>query len=159
MPEAPPEVAVPEKLPPVPFEGVPGWAHPLDREIRGFHLFDQPMALGALDAPVETARQNGGPALEGDARLQVHLGAVAGEGLAACGENARVDFASETEAAPAVAAIEADSPETLVLGKLARRDIEDLGCLVEAQCSGPPYACEAEEQTDKESVEWQATRL
>ena len=56
MPQAPPEVAVAEQLPPVPLEGVPGGPDAVDREVGGLELLDQPLARLPLDAAVEAAR-------------------------------------------------------------------------------------------------------
>ena len=131
--EAPPEVAVAEQLPPVPLEGVSRRPDAVDGEIRGLELLDQPLPGRALDAAVEPARQHGGPVLDGDPRLEVHLGAVGRMRVASLVEDTGVDLLAEAQAPPAVSAVETDAAEALVLRQLAHGDFKYAVGFVESQ--------------------------
>jgi hypothetical protein len=48
------------------------------------------------------------------------------------GDDPGVNLGAEAEPPPAVAAVEADPPEALLLGQLANGDLEDLRCFVES---------------------------
>jgi hypothetical protein len=61
------------------------------------------------------------------------LAPVAGLGLAAILEDARVQFSAQAEAMPALAAFKADAPEALALGQFTDRDFKDPGCLIKFQ--------------------------
>ena len=124
VPEPAPEVAVAEQLPPVPLERVSGGPDPVDREVGRLELLDQPLARRALDAAVEPARQDGGPVLDRQARLEVDLGAVRGMEVSSLVEDTGVDLRPEAEPAPAVAAVETDAAEPLVLRQLANGDFK-----------------------------------
>ena len=54
-------------------------------------------------------------------------------GVLSLGEDAGVDLGAQAEPPPAVAPVEPDAPEALVLRQLANGDLEDAGILVEAQ--------------------------
>jgi hypothetical protein len=104
VPEASPEVAIGQKLAPVPLERVSGGPDPVDRQVGRLELLDQPLPRRALDAAVQPARQDGGPVLDGQARLEVDLGAVRGVEVSSLVEDTGVDLRPEAEPAPAVAA-------------------------------------------------------
>ncbi len=133
MAEAPPEVAVPEELASVPLERVTRGPDPVDREVGGLELLDQPVAGLTLDAAVQAPGQNGRPVLDGDPRLEMDLAAVSRVRVLSLAEDAGVDLRAEAEAPPAVAPIEAHAAEALVLGELAHGDLEHPGCFVKAQ--------------------------
>src|SRR4029453_9560699 len=80
MTQAPPEVAIAEKLTPVALEGVPGRANPVDRKVGGLELLDEPGARLPLHAAVQTAGKHGRPVLDRDPRLEMNLRAVGGMG-------------------------------------------------------------------------------
>ncbi len=61
------------------------------------------------------------------------LGAVGGMGELSRREDTGVNLGTQTQAPPAVAAIEADAPEALVFRQLANGDLEDAGFFVEPQ--------------------------
>ena len=87
----------------------------------------------ALDAAVEAARQDGGPVLDRDAGLEVDLAAVGGVGVLSLAEDTGVDLRAQPETAPAVAAVEPDPAEALVLRQLAHGDLEDAAGFVKSQ--------------------------
>jgi hypothetical protein len=130
--EAFPQVAVAFELPAVPLETVAGRADPVDREVRGLELLDQPVPFLPLEAPVEPASQDRRPVLDRDPGLEVDLGPVRGMGVAAKRQDPRMDLGAQAEPPPAVAPVEADAPEPLLLGELADRDLEELRFLVES---------------------------
>ncbi len=135
MAEALPEVAVPEELAAVPLEGVAGGADAVDGEVRRLELLDQPVTRLTLDAAIQPARENGRPVLDRDAGLQVDLAPVGGEGVLSLAEDAGVDLGPQTEAPPAVAAVEPDAAEPFVFRELAYGDLEGAGFFVKAQRS------------------------
>jgi hypothetical protein len=131
MTETAPEVAVAEKLPPVTLDAVARQAESLRGEIRRLELFDQPQTLGALDAAVEPSGENGSPILDGDPRLEMDLASVGRVSIAPRRKHAGVDFASDAEAPPSIAAVESHAMEALVFGELPDVDLERLRGLVE----------------------------
>ena len=137
MPEAAPEAAIGEELAPVPLERVSGRPQAFGRQVRGLELLDQPVARLALDAAVEPARQDGGPALDRDAGLQVHLAAVGPERLPARREDPRVHLRADAEPPPPVSPVEADAAESLLLGQLPDVDLEGPRSFVEVHCGWP----------------------
>jgi len=136
MAEPAPEIAVAEQLPPVALDAVTGQPQSFRGEMRRLEFLDQPRALGALDAPVEASREHGGPALDGDPRLEVDLTAVRRVSLASRRENSGMNFRSDTETPPSVTTIEPDAVKALVLGELPDVDLERLRGLVELHGKG-----------------------
>jgi hypothetical protein len=58
---------------------------------------------------------------------------VAGFGLAAAAQDARVQFGAQAETMPAFAAFKADAAEPVALGQFAHRDLKNLGCWIKFQ--------------------------
>jgi D-alanyl-D-alanine carboxypeptidase/D-alanyl-D-alanine-endopeptidase (penicillin-binding protein 4) len=65
----------------------------------------------------------------------VDLAAIGGVGGLSLAEDADVDLRAQPQAAPALAAVEADAPEAIVFRKLSHGDLEDAAFLVETQGS------------------------
>jgi hypothetical protein len=65
--------------------------------------------------------------------LEVDLAAIAGAGQASGAEDAGVQFGAQSEAMPALAALEADAPGAVGLGQFADGDFKELRCFVKFQ--------------------------